>query len=138
MGRQARPFGEPRGSRSQSAQRRGRRSRNRTRHGIAYHTADVFDFHPEPTPDFVVSSQFTHHLADADVVRLLAWADRTARRGWFIADLHRHAFAYYGFPLLARIAGWHPIVRRDGQTSIARSFAARNGKLCWRVPACRH
>ena len=113
--------------------------------GITYHTADVFAFHPQPRPDFIVSSQFTHHLPDDDVARLLAWADRTARRGWFIADLHRHALAYYGFPLLARVAGWHPIVRRDGQISIARSFrrkewqvllehAGVEAQIKWRLP----
>ena len=43
-------------------------------------------------------------------------------RAWFVNDLHRHRFAYTGFPLLARVAGWHPIVRHDGRLSIARSF----------------
>jgi 2-polyprenyl-3-methyl-5-hydroxy-6-metoxy-1,4-benzoquinol methylase len=113
--------------------------------GITYDTADVFDFQPDFTPDFIVSSQFTHHLADDDVARLLAWADHTARRGWFIADLHRHALAYYGFPVLARLAGWHPIVRRDGQISIARSFRRKEWEallnragvqalISWRLP----
>jgi hypothetical protein len=27
-----------------------------------------------------------------------------------------------GFPLLARLMRWHPIVRHDGQLSIARSY----------------
>jgi hypothetical protein len=56
------------------------------------------------------------------VVRFVRWLDGHAARGWFIADLHRHALAYYGFPLLARVAGWHRIVRQDGQISIARGF----------------
>ncbi len=89
---------------------------------ITYRTGDVFDFNPRPSPQFIVSSQFTHHLGDADVVRFLRWLDRNAVSGWFIADLHRHAIAYYGFPLLARAAGWHRIVREDGRISIARSF----------------
>jgi 2-polyprenyl-3-methyl-5-hydroxy-6-metoxy-1,4-benzoquinol methylase len=89
---------------------------------IDYRTGNVFDAEPEPRPDFIVSSQFTHHLADADVVRFLQWMERFAGRGWFIADLHRHVLAYYGFPLLARLFGWHRIVRLDGTTSIARSF----------------
>ena len=45
-----------------------------------------------------------------------------ARAGWFVNDLHRHGFAWLGFPLLARIYGWHQIVRLDGTTSIARSY----------------
>jgi hypothetical protein len=45
-----------------------------------------------------------------------------ARRGWLICDLHRHGFAYWGFPLLARLLVVHRIVREDGRLSIARSF----------------
>jgi 2-polyprenyl-3-methyl-5-hydroxy-6-metoxy-1,4-benzoquinol methylase len=89
---------------------------------IAYRTGNVFGHAPDPRPDFVVTSQFTHHLADADLVRFLRWLERHAARGWFIADLHRHALAYHGFGLLARLARWHPIVRHDGMVSVARSF----------------
>lgn len=89
---------------------------------IAYRTGDVFDYAPDPMPDYIVTSQFTHHLPDAAVVAFLRWLDSHAARGWFIADLQRHAIAYYGFPVLARIAGWHRIVRQDGAISIARSF----------------
>ena len=52
----------------------------------------------------------------------LRWLQLNAARGWFISDLHRHAFAYYGFPILARLAFWHRFVREDGQISIARAF----------------
>jgi hypothetical protein len=86
----------------------------------------VFDYAPIPPPDFIVTSQFTHHLRDADILRLLGWLEATATRGWHIADLHRHAFAYYGFPLLARLMRWHKIVREDGTISIARSFTRRD------------
>jgi 2-polyprenyl-3-methyl-5-hydroxy-6-metoxy-1,4-benzoquinol methylase len=58
---------------------------------IAWETGDVFDQAPEPKPDFVVSSQFAHHLTDDQVVAFLLWLERNSRRGWFIADLHRHA-----------------------------------------------
>ena len=82
----------------------------------------MFDHVPDPRPDFIVTSQFTHHLADADIVRFLRWLERHAARGWFIVDLHRAAFAYWGFGLLATVARWHPIVRSDGMVSVARSF----------------
>ena len=52
----------------------------------------------------------------------LRWLERHAARGWFIADLHRASFAYWGFGLLATVARWHPIVRSDGMISVARSF----------------
>jgi len=89
---------------------------------IDYRTGDVFACVPTPSPDFIVSSQFTHHLTDPEVLKFLLWLERNAGRGWFIADLHRHPLAYYGYPLLARLARWHPIVRYDGQISVARSF----------------
>ncbi len=89
---------------------------------ITYYTGDVFTFTPAPPPDFIVSSQFTHHLSDGQVVSFLQWMERHARYGWFIADLHRHPLAYYGYSVLARLARWHPIVRHDGAVSVARSF----------------
>jgi 2-polyprenyl-3-methyl-5-hydroxy-6-metoxy-1,4-benzoquinol methylase len=89
---------------------------------IAYRTGDVFAYAPEPKPDLIVSSQFAHHLTDADVVRFLCWLESNAQRGWFIADLHRHPVPYYGFRVLARLAGWHKVVRTDGTISIGRSF----------------
>ena len=42
--------------------------------------------------------------------------------GWFVNDLHRLAFPYYGFALLARLMRWHRFVQHDGPVSIARAF----------------
>jgi len=87
---------------------------------ITWRTGDVFQH--ALCYDFVVSSQFTHHLADDEIVRFIQWMEAHARRGWFISDLHRHWVAYHGFGVLARAAGWHHFVRSDGRISIARSF----------------
>ena len=90
---------------------------------ITYRTGDVFALEPEADGfDFIISSQFTHHLADDQVVMFIRWMEAHARRGWFIGDLHRHWFPYYGFGLLAWLARWHPFVLSDGRISIARSF----------------
>ena len=89
---------------------------------IAWHTGDVFAYTPAPPPDFIVSSQFLHHLPDEMVVACLAWMERHAQRGWCVVDIHRHALPYYGFDLLARAMGWHRVVRTDGTISIARGF----------------
>ncbi len=89
---------------------------------ISFITGDIFTFQPRTEIDFIVTSQFTHHLTDDSVIAILKWLDAAARRGWHIADLHRHVIPYCGFPVLARIFGWHPIVRHDGKVSIARSF----------------
>jgi 2-polyprenyl-3-methyl-5-hydroxy-6-metoxy-1,4-benzoquinol methylase len=90
--------------------------------GIVWTTGNVFTHVPAEKPDFIVSSQFTHHLDDADVIAFLQWLDRNATSGWLIADLHRHWLPYYGFRLLCRFFGFHRIVRIDGTISIARSF----------------
>ena len=72
--------------------------------------------------DFVISSQVTHHMTDDQLSAFLRYMEAEARMGWLICDLHRHGFAYRGFPLLARLLGVHRIVREDGQLSIARAF----------------
>jgi ubiquinone/menaquinone biosynthesis C-methylase UbiE len=72
--------------------------------------------------DFIVSSLVAHHMEREELVAFLRFMDSQAGAGWFVNDLHRHALSYYGYPILAQLMGWHPIVRMDGQTSIARSF----------------
>lgn len=89
---------------------------------IDYRTGDVFFYVPAGRPDFVVSSQFTHHLDDEEVVAFLGWVEEHSRRGWHIVDLHRHPVPYYAFPVLCRLMRWHRIIRDDGLISIARSF----------------
>jgi len=88
---------------------------------IAYRTGDYRDLGGEPW-DFMISSLVTHHMSDAERIEFLRFMERHAARGWFVNDLHRHRFAYHGYPLLARLLMVHPIVRQDGQLSIARSF----------------
>lgn len=72
--------------------------------------------------DFVISSLVAHHMTDDQLRAFLRWMESNSNRGWFVNDLHRHGFAYYGYPLLAALLGVHPIVREDGRLSIARSF----------------
>ena len=87
---------------------------------IDYRAGDYLD---QAGPfDFVISSQVTHHMTDAQLMTFLRYMEKEARLGWLICDLHRHGFAYWGFPLLARLLFVHRIVREDGRLSIARSF----------------
>jgi 2-polyprenyl-3-methyl-5-hydroxy-6-metoxy-1,4-benzoquinol methylase len=72
--------------------------------------------------DVVVSSLVAHHMSPAQLVAFLRFMEREARLGWFVNDLHRHRFAHWGFPMLARAMGWHRIVREDGTLSIARAY----------------
>jgi SAM-dependent methyltransferase len=94
---------------------------------IEYRTGDYRDV-AEPL-DFVVSSLVAHHMSERELDDFIRFMEARAGRGWLINDLHRHGFAYHGFPLLARLIGAHRIVREDGQLSIARAF--RPGE--WRV-----
>lgn len=89
---------------------------------ISYLTGDIFDHDPPEPPDFIISSLVTHHMTDPMILRFLGWMEATARRGWLVNDLHRHALAYRGFGLLAAVMRWHPWIRHDGMLSVARSF----------------
>jgi len=97
-------------------------ARAATPRGVAidYRTGDYRDV-PGPF-DFVVSSLVAHHMTDAELDGFIRFMEAQATRGWLINDLHRHAFSYSTFPLLARMLGAHRIVREDGQLSIARAF----------------
>lgn len=88
---------------------------------ITYVTGDYADLMNEKW-DFMISSLVAHHMSREELILFLQVMDNEARIGWFVNDLHRHGFSYIGYPVLAQLAGWHRIVRMDGQTSIARSF----------------
>ena len=88
---------------------------------IRYRTGDYADFVGGGW-DFVVSSLVAHHMTREELVLFLRFMESEARLGWFVNDLHRHALSYTGYPVLATLARWHPIVRSDGRTSIARSY----------------
>lgn len=88
---------------------------------IRWVTGDYAMLGDEPL-DIVISSLVAHHMTQAELIAFVRFMERHATVGWFINDLLRHRFAHAGYPLLARIAGWHPIVRHDGTLSIARSY----------------
>ena len=72
--------------------------------------------------DVIISSLVAHHMTREQLTAFLRFMDAEAKLGWFVNDLHRHGFAYAGYPLLARLMGVHRIVREDGKLSIARSY----------------
>jgi 2-polyprenyl-3-methyl-5-hydroxy-6-metoxy-1,4-benzoquinol methylase len=72
--------------------------------------------------DIILSSLVAHHMTHSQLIDYLRFMEDQAHAGWFINDLHRHGFAWLGYPLLATLMRWHPIVRHDGQLSIARSY----------------
>ena len=88
---------------------------------IDYRTGDYADLAGEGW-DCIVSSLVAHHMTRDQLVQFLRFMDREARGGWFVNDLRRSRFAWLGYPLLASLMRWHPIVRHDGRLSIARSY----------------
>ncbi len=87
--------------------------------------------------DCIVSSLVAHHMTREQLVAFLRFMEDEARSGWFVNDLRRHVFAYLGYPVLARLTGWHEIVRHDGQMSIARSYRAHEWPAILREASVR-
>lgn len=89
---------------------------------IEWVTGDAFSYAPPDGVDVVLSSLFTHHLPEPEIVRFLAWMESIARLGWFVNDLCRERTPHRLFQLLAGVMRWHHFVRYDGPVSIRRSF----------------
>jgi SAM-dependent methyltransferase len=89
---------------------------------IHWIASDVFDLETTTPVNIVVSSLFTHHLSEPEIIRFLAWIESTAHTGWFINDLSRASIPYALFKLFAKVANLHPFVQHDGPVSIARAF----------------
>jgi SAM-dependent methyltransferase len=89
-------------------------------------TADAFQYRPPRDVDVVISSLFTHHLPNPLVVKFLRWMDSTARIGWLVSDLHRHAVPFHFFRHFAKMARLHRFVQHDGPVSIARAFTVND------------
>jgi SAM-dependent methyltransferase len=91
---------------------------------IQWLTGDAFAY-VEPI-DVVLSSLFTHHLEEPEIVRFLAWSEAVAQCGWFVNDLCREVAPYKLFGLLAKAMRWHRFVQHDGPVSFRRSFRERD------------
>jgi SAM-dependent methyltransferase len=98
----------------------GAQSRSESR--IRWVAGDVFAYRAPRPVHLIVSSLFTHHLGDSDVVRFVRWMEQNAEMGWFINDLSRAAVPYHLFRWFAKAARLHPFVQHDGPVSIARAF----------------
>ena len=90
---------------------------------IRYKTGDYRDLAGQHW-DVIISSLVAHHMSVAQRREFLQFMERESAAGWFINDLHRLRLPFVGYPLLATLLAVDPIVRRDGQLSIARSFRA--------------
>ena len=91
---------------------------------IRFETANLFSLDPCRRADYIVSSLFTHHLANSDLVRFIQWMDCHATDGWFINDLHRHPVPYFFIKHAVRLLCSNRMIRHDAPVSVARAFTA--------------
>ncbi len=89
--------------------------------GIEFVTEDARNFAPGAV-DGILSSLFTHHLEDDELVAFLRFMEETAAVGWFVNDLYRSRLAAEGFRAITTLTRRHPFVRHDGPVSFARAF----------------
>lgn len=92
--------------------------------GIEWVAADVFSLNGRGSVDVVVSSLFTHHLREQDVVRFVRWMEQHTQIGWFINDLSRAPIPYWLIKAFSRVAGLHQFVQHDAPVSFRRAFVA--------------
>ncbi|MDP9128156.1 MAG: methyltransferase domain-containing protein [Pseudomonadota bacterium] len=91
---------------------------------VRFETADCMAIDPDRRADFIISSLFTHHLSDQELVSFVQWMDRHATSGWFINDLHRHPVPYYFIKYAVRLLFSNRLIRHDAPLSVARAFTA--------------
>lgn len=89
---------------------------------VEWIASNVFSLDSRRSDDLVVSSLFTHHLSESDIVRFLRWMEQHARVGWFINDLSRAPIPYWLLKAFSKVAGLHRFVQNDGPVSIRRAF----------------
>ncbi len=92
--------------------------------GIYYKTSDIFEMNTTEKYDFIISTHFTHHLGNDELIRFLQWMDSHALQGWFINDLHRHKAPYLFIKYILSILPINKMSRNDGPLSVARAFTA--------------
>ena len=92
--------------------------------GIHYKTSDIFEMHTTEKAEFIISTHFTHHLGNDELIRFLQWMDNHALQGWFINDLHRHKAPYLFIKYILSLVPINKMSRNDGPLSVARAFTA--------------
>jgi SAM-dependent methyltransferase len=104
---------------------------------IEWVAADVFHYRSGEPIDIVVSSLFTHHLVEQDIVQFIRWMEEHARVGWFINDLSRAPIPYHLLKAFSKLVGLHVFVQHDGPVSIARAFVPEDWRRMCAAAALR-
>lgn len=90
---------------------------------ISFEVLNIFspDFRSQ-SYDIIISSLFTHHFKDDDLISLFESLKKQAKVGVIINDLHRHWLAYYSIKLIVNVLSKSPMVQHDGPVSVLRAF----------------
>lgn len=89
-------------------------------------TKNAFDLSNVKKSDLIISSLFTHHLIDEELISFIVDMDENAGQGWFINDLHRHPIAYYFIKAITYVFPFHRFVKHDAAVSVARAFTKKD------------
>lgn len=95
---------------------------------IRYETANLFMLDSDRHAEFIISSLFTHHLSDGELIRFIQWMDQHAVHGWFINDLHRHPLPYYFIKCAVGLLFSNRLIQHDAPVSVARAFTRSEWK----------
>lgn len=95
---------------------------------ITFKSMDIFseEFMNQKV-DIILCTLTLHHFTDPEITLLLKNFVRKAQMGIVINDLHRSRLAYYLFQAFCAVFIDNEIARKDGLTSISRSF--KKGEL---------
>lgn len=89
---------------------------------ITIETHNIFAIDTDRRADFIISSLFTHHLSDDELVRFIKWMDHHATKAWFINDLHRHPVPFFFITYATRLFSNNRLIQHDAPVSVARAF----------------
>ncbi|MHC2205392.1 2-polyprenyl-3-methyl-5-hydroxy-6-metoxy-1,4-benzoquinol methylase [Paenibacillus sp. PvR053] len=87
--------------------------------------SDVFKL-PEACADVVTGTQFVHHFASDELLRVARSMLKASRIGVVINDIHRHWIPWAAVWLTARIVSRNRFVVNDGPLSVAKGFRSED------------
>lgn len=90
---------------------------------ISFEAINIFsDEFARLEADIFISTLFTHHFSEEELVTLLKQMQSQSRLGIVINDIHRHWLAYYSIKFLTSVFSRSSMVRNDAALSVARAF----------------
>lgn len=80
---------------------------------------------PDSPYDIIFNSLFCHHFSDFEITEMLVWMNQNSKKGFFIADLHRHPLAYVSIKILTKFFSKSYLVKNDAPLSVKRAFTRK-------------